>query len=62
MCLIFNFKVFELPPLHMQNAYSKYFGHNYFISERFSEFMRYILRLLDCKNMTLSYVCGVSEM
>ena len=31
ICLIFNFKMFGLPPLHMQKAY--FFGHNFFISE-----------------------------
>ena len=34
ICLIFIFKVFGLPPLHMQKAYSKYFFfHNYFNCE-----------------------------
>ena len=36
ICLIFSFKVFRLPPLHLQISYSKclfFFGYNYFISK-----------------------------
>ena len=40
ICLVFNFKAFGFPPLHMKKAYSifilfylLFFLHNYFISE-----------------------------
>ena len=61
--LIFNCKVFRLPPLHMQNAYSKQvLGMIILLVNRFLKFLRHFLRLLGCKKMTWPYFsCGFSE-
>ena len=61
-CLIFNFKVFGLPPLHMQGLFQKNFGHNYFISELILQVFAVSLQVFGNKKMTWSYFsCSVSE-
>ena len=57
ICLNSKFKIFGLPPLHMQNTRSRSFlGVKFLFMNRCSKFLWQFLRLFEYKRMTISYL------